>query len=545
MVNIKFMKDVAIPMRDGLNLAGNVWLPDVPGKYPVILGFTGFGKDAPWSEHIGTDWGWNVAYEPWSPTLFNKVVFEANDPEFWCNYGYGIAVVDPRGLNRSPGTLARAEIDGPPGEYAMIAEGRWARDQYDTIEWMAQQDWCDGNIALSGVSVYGFSQWRVAGLNPPHLKCINPWEAMTNFYRDCMFPGGMPEIKFTQPSGEFCHPMGVPEEAWPAPGNENPPEKVEMEEDDFLQMITLPALICCNWTDHGCHARGILRAYQKISSEHKWMYTHGRLKWAEFYTSEARVIRKMFFDCFLKGTDNRILSTPSVRLGIMENEEKYTVRYEQGYPVPGTVNTKLFLDAGTGTMGKTPAIKKCSAGYKADRPGCVRFEYVFEEDTEIIGPSALHLSVSTDASDDMDLFVTMRKFDTEGKEVHLDTWIARHNTPVALGWLRLSHRELDPEKSTEIEPYLKHVIGEGDKVKQGEIVECDIPILCAGFLFRKGEKLTVEVGGLYRSGERLENQPFDYDNSVNKGNHTLYTGGEYGSYIIIPLCKFDPQRFVV
>src|SRR3989304_2704964 len=76
----------------------------------------------------------------------------------------------------------------------------------------------------------------------------------------------------------------------------------------------VPILICGTWAAHGVHTRGSFRAWRKVSSEYKWLYTHGRQKWAEFYASEARMYRKMFFDHFLKGIDDRILKMPRVRL---------------------------------------------------------------------------------------------------------------------------------------------------------------------------------------------------------------------------------------
>jgi predicted acyl esterase len=74
--------------------------------------------------------------------------------------------------------------------------------------------------------------------------------------------------------------------------------------------------------------------------------------------------------------------------------------------------------------------------------------------------------------------------------------------PMALGWLRLSHRELDHDKSTPWEPYLKSVVGPGQKVRPGDIVPCDIPLLPTSTLFRKGETLKLDISGIYRGGER-------------------------------------------
>ncbi|MCL2492744.1 MAG: CocE/NonD family hydrolase, partial [Clostridiales bacterium] len=347
MNGIRTMTEVAVPMRDGLNLAVNIFLPDAPGKYPCIMTFTSFGKDANWGPQHD---GWGFAYEPWSPSVTGSAVFEANDPEFWCRYGYALMVVDPRGFSHSPGLQAHGEIDGAPGEFAIMAEGRWARDQYDTIEWAAGQEWSNGNIGLSGVSLLAFSQWRIAGLKPPHLKCINPWEGMTDYHRDCMAPGGVQESKFTIPTGEFCHKMAGVETSWPAPENEDPPKTELMAEDDFLEMIDLPALICGNWTDHGCHTRGTFRAFRKISSEQKWLFTHGRQKWATFYSSEARTFRMLFFDHFLKGTDDRILEIPRVSLMVMEDVDTYQTRWATDYPVPEAKLTTLYPDASSGKL---------------------------------------------------------------------------------------------------------------------------------------------------------------------------------------------------
>ena len=67
---MKVEKDVPIPMRDGVKLAANIYRPGKPGQYPVIMAFTGFGKDGFWSEkHCG----WQVAYEPGNPTVTGSI----------------------------------------------------------------------------------------------------------------------------------------------------------------------------------------------------------------------------------------------------------------------------------------------------------------------------------------------------------------------------------------------------------------------------------------------------------------------------------------
>jgi hypothetical protein len=109
---------------------------------------------------------------------------------------------------------------------------------------------------------------------------------------------------------------------------------------------------------------------------------------------------------------------------------------------------------------------------------------------------------------------------------------------MALGWLRLSHRELDRDKSTPWEPYLKSVVGPGQKVRPGDVVPCEIPILPTSTLFRKDETLKLDISGIYRGREKVD-VPFGYTDTVNKGLHSIYTGGKFDSYLLIPI---SPKR---
>lgn len=527
MIGMKIEKDVPIPMRDGLKLSANIFRPEKPGKFPVIMAFTAFAKDRLWSSTFS---GWGLAYEPYSPTVTGSAAFESEDPAFWVPHEYALAIVDPRGFNRSPGQIRTADLDGAIGERALLYQGLWARDMYDTIEWAGRQEWSNGNVGMSGVSVLGFSQWRAAGLNPPHLKAIIPWEAMIDYHRDQMFRCGIPDTEWSK---LIARRQLLHNPAWPPPEKEDPPVPAEKEEDEFLADITVPALICATWSDHGCHTRGSFRAFRKISSKQKWLYTHGRQKWAEFYTAEAQTTRKLFFDHFLKGIDNRILDTPRIRLETRETLDKYTVRYADDFPIPGTRYRKLYLDATDHRLKFDKNRQESKASYDS-ASGKAIFDFTFEQDIELTGYMSLKLWGSPEEADDMDLFITLRKFDLNGNEVHFDSWVMPARYPVAFGWLRLSHRELDKEKSTPWEPYPKHILGPGEKVKPGEIVPCEIPILPSGTLFRKGETLRMVISGIYGGGEIVD-VPYGFNASVNQGTHSIYTGGKYDSYLLVPV----------
>ncbi|MGW3991937.1 CocE/NonD family hydrolase [Amycolatopsis sp. NPDC004772] len=130
--------DVPVPMRDGVTLATNVWLPDGPGRFPALLVRTPYGKD---------DAG--LYGNPKLPDVFALV--EA---------GYAVVAQDVRGTSRSPGTFVPHAHEGP--------------DSVDTLAWLAAQPWCDGAIGMWGGSYLGFSQWQAAARNVPALRAIAP-----------------------------------------------------------------------------------------------------------------------------------------------------------------------------------------------------------------------------------------------------------------------------------------------------------------------------------------------------------------------------------
>ena len=165
-------KDVAIPMRDGAVIYADVFLPDVPGKIPAIMNLSVYQKDKLWVPPDDLEEKPNP-YMNW----------ESGNPLWWCPRGYAIVRVDARGSGKSTG---RSE----PSSYAE------SLDYYDAVEWMAKRPWCSGNIGTLGISYLAASQWRLANLNPPSLKCILPWEGRADQYRDQAYHGGIFAIGF-------------------------------------------------------------------------------------------------------------------------------------------------------------------------------------------------------------------------------------------------------------------------------------------------------------------------------------------------------------
>jgi len=136
--SVKLDINVGARMRDGVTLYADVYRPDDNAKHPAILVRSPYNK----SETTG-----NVLSGYMSPYKFARA-------------GYVMVIQDLRGTGVSEGEF-----------YARRAE---ANDGYDSVEWLADQPWCNGNVGMCGLSHLGFTQWAAAKSQPPHLKTICP-----------------------------------------------------------------------------------------------------------------------------------------------------------------------------------------------------------------------------------------------------------------------------------------------------------------------------------------------------------------------------------
>ncbi len=146
-------------MRDGVKLHTNVYLPTDKSDFPLpaILVRTPYGADF-WDFH-------------------SSEVFCITD-----THRYILVVQDTRGRFLSEGIDSVFLDDG-------WRDGKW--DGYDAVEWIAEQEWCNGKVGMWGGSALGITQYLAAGACPPHLVCCFPIVASWNMYVDCTFPGGV------------------------------------------------------------------------------------------------------------------------------------------------------------------------------------------------------------------------------------------------------------------------------------------------------------------------------------------------------------------
>jgi putative CocE/NonD family hydrolase len=153
-----------------------------------------------------------------------------------------------------------------------------------------------------------------------------------------------------------------------------------------------------------------------------------------------------------------------------------------------------------------------------------------EKETEITGPIMLKLWVSS-TSEDMDIFVSLRNIGPDGKDV---CEVGQHGQPVPCvtkGWLRASHRKLDPEKSLPERPY--HCHNERQWLSPGEIVECQVEVWPTSMVFKKGHRIRIDV----QPRDGVGSAPYTHFHAdYNAGaRNTVYAGGDRPSFLLLPV----------
>jgi putative CocE/NonD family hydrolase len=302
-----------------------------------------------------------------------------------------------------------------------------------------------------------------------------------------------------------------------------------------LEDIVTPAFIVASWSDHGLHSRGSLEAYRRIKSKHKYLLVHGRKKWSHYYTPGNVERLRQFFDHFLRGTDDNVLSWPPVSLEIRRSAYEWTQRDENEWPLARTRYVPLYLDARSNSLKPELVGQESVARYDSEnKDDAAVFDYVFPEATELTGPMKLRLWVEAESATDMDLFVAIQKTDAFGRLVPFMFYACFDNGPVALGWLRVSHRALDEARSTPERPVHSHL--REDMLTPGVPVPVDIEIWPSSTYFEAGERLRVVIKGSDVYAESPPHLPFARHTDLrNRGIHIIHTGGDFDSHLLIPV----------
>jgi predicted acyl esterase len=561
--------DIPIEMDDGLVLRADVFRPDPDGTFPVILSYGPYAKGLAFQEGYPDQWRLMTSQHPdvaaGSSNRYQN--WEVVDPEKWVPDGYAVVRVDSRGCGRSPG-------------YIDVFSPRETDDLVACIEWAGTRPWSTGKVGLNGISYYAINQWHAASRQPEHLAAICVWEGAADFYRDMTHHGGIlctffanwydMQVKTVQ---HGLGSRGAVSELTEAPVTGDVDlSDAELErnaadladdmrshplDDDFhgdrspdWSRIEVPLLSAGNWGGQGLHLRGNVEGFVRSATPLKWLEIHGLEHWTNFYTDYGVGLQKLFFGRFLKDEDTGWDDRAPVSLQI-RHLDRFEERHAGAWPLPATEWTTLYLDGSESELSPTEPADAGQVPYDATGSGVTFLLEPFETETEITGPLALKLFVSSETRD-ADIFAVVRVFDPDGDEVTFQGAIDPH-TPIAQGWLRASHRRVDPELSLPYRPY--HTHDRVEPLNPGEVYELDIEIWPTSIVVPADHRLGLSVRGndyeyegdlgeaslatfknkLTGCGPFLHDDPLDRPLEVFGGTVTIHTGPHHPSALLVPV----------
>ncbi len=544
-------KDVMVQMRDGVHLAVDIYRPDTQGKeFPAILSFGHHGKEL---QEVVRWWPKPQAY--WDTPLWDGCM-EAGDIDYVVTRGYISVVPEPRGRGKSEG------MGSPNLEIT---------DIYDTIEWVAAQQWCDGNVGMMGPSVYSRSQYYVAPLAPPHLKALNPAESAGDS-RD-YFNGIFDCIRFAISSGRHGNDSG------PAPFNSIiSPRMLNLPDIDarlreafnhpdikynskWYSLLKYPtrdpanfdALLSSFHPGESFDRKGTSLTIGDLANRIKipiWMGTPWNTRLYIWVTFEAwenvgtpRDNKKLtvlppsfpnrpysqyqdeivrWYDYWLKGIDNGVMDEPPIKLFVM-GVNKW--RFENEWPLARTEWTKFYLHPG-GLLSTHPVKGMCGpdtftqpAPYLDPTVYCLTYRTKpLKEDTEVTGPIALYLDASIDL-DDTNWMVDLVDIDSEDNKML-----------VSSGALKAAFRALDKAKSKPYQPI--HPRRDPVPVPPNEVIEYAIAMMPTSNVFKRNHRIELIVRNQDDLLSRLGVWGVYYLPFMRTVTHNIHFGH---SYLLLPI----------
>ena len=368
--------ETGIPMRDGVELAADVYLPAGGGPAPTIVTITPYGKD---------------------------IVFCVSDAELFQAHGYSFVSVDCRGRGKSEGEWT-AFVNDP-------------QDGHDVIEWVAAQPWSTGKVGMTGLSYMGWAQWAAASQRPPHLTCLVSNSAAGRWQQEIPYTDGAFQLYFawwsystrrriqeTRPAlswGEVLEtlPYGALGDTlvdgtggtWELVSRHDTLDETwrALRFDDIYGQIDVPCLHVTGWYDLE-DLNGAFHHYEHMAAASPaatdqyllvgpWSHVGTRFPSREYggvdygpdaaHDMEAEHLR--FFDHWLKGGGDGITEVPRVRVFEPGTNQW---RSADSWPLSRTVRT-LHLEAAAGSgsdpekggrLRDDPATAESTVAYRYD-----------------------------------------------------------------------------------------------------------------------------------------------------------------------------------
>jgi putative CocE/NonD family hydrolase len=492
-----------ITVRDGIQLHYTVVRPAGPGPFPTLLTYDGY----------------DAGFDPDSGYIEEYV------PD-----GYAFIGVSLRGSGCSGGVWD-------------FFQPKEATDGYDVIEWIAQQPWSNGRVAMIGKSYPGITQLFVGATRPPHLVAIAPGHTFGDIYRDIAYPGGIFNYGFnvlwsfvSQPyysENALLQKTAAGDQVCAANIANRPQSKAntpfiqsiqhqwddslirERSPGDMVQRINVPTWTVAAWQDEQVGAREV-DWISRMRAPVYGIVSNGSHSVYRYPPALAELHR--FMDHFVKGADNGFEDRPG-RFQVwwetngsrapsftswtdtwpVRSRTRRLVLDEGGALTPPRSKREVqpggsdsFVYAGpTGTGQPNAAYGEARLPdhqffAEIPRPPGSYVDYTtapLTRDQPMLGTASVDLWISSTAPD-TDLQVTLTEVRPDGQE-----------TFVQQGWLRASHRKLDPRRSTATRPYQTHQQADQEYLVPGQATPVRIEVFPFGHVFRAGSsiRLTIEA----------------------------------------------------
>ena len=549
--------DVGVEMRDGTVLRADVYRPDAPGRYPVLLQRTPYSKD-----------GENCVEQ-------GRRLAER---------GYVVVQQDVRGRYRSDGEFQ-------PGFFS--ADHRDAEDGYDTVEWAAGLPWSTGKVGTFGGSYCGWTQWELAHTRPPHLAAMIPsaiaanlldremsgvlrlgrvlWWSVNTLAPDVRLRlGDEPGPTTTDEAERLYLERDRNKWLWHLPLAEIPDDVLSgvgkhwrswladhaSDHFGFLERhrdVAVPALTTTGWYDQqigaiknftGMRANGMTeeaRTGQRLIVgpwSHTTDFSSSQVGELDFGPESVRDFYQMADDWFghwLKGESTGVEEWPPVQLFVMGANRW---RSEDDWPLARTEYTDYYLHGG-GMLAQRQPSDDPPESYDYDPRDPVMTLYSppgqqepqdqraldgrrdilvyqtdpVEEPVEVTGPITVHLWASSSARD-TDFVVKL-----------VDVWPDGFVQEVCYGIVRARYRESFASPSL-IEP--------------GRVYEYTIQVNPTSNLFRRGHRIRLDVSSSdFPNFDRNHNTGGDdyFESTLVTARQTVYHDRERPSRVVLPVIR--------
>jgi putative CocE/NonD family hydrolase len=543
-------RDVMVTMRDGVQVAVNIYRPDASGPFPALLAADSYQKD--------------LDDLPLLPIFHMR---ETNDIEYFVSRGYTFVHSDSRGTGHSP-----------VGQFDLFGQ-EMQNDLYDLVEWIAAQPWCTGKVGMLGESLLAWSQWFAAVQQPPHLACILPWDAGADLYRDVAWHGGMMAVGFPtlwhmweirghyrlgwaarDPGFAPANPeMGEWDMVWHVINHPTYDEFWKLRNPDFSK-IQCPVFVVGALHKVGLHLRGVVRSYEELKTPKRMMLVHGLFdgdEMAIFNSPEMQLLMLRWYDHWLKDNDTGLMQEPPVSI-FVRGAEVY--REESEWPLARTDYRKLYFHPGP--SGAVDSLNDGLLSWDPPTESDSSFTYSYpdqdwthfsgggtavieengvvygqrriptfttaplEEDLEISGNIVLVLYASTDQKN-TDFFCRLVDQLPDSEQI---PGMPPAGRILTRGWLEASHACTKSEELSK--PYRPYYLHDYPKpVEPGRIHKYEIEVWPTCNLFKKGHRIRIDVA----CGDSPALDFGGHYYGIKVGADTYYHDKEHPSHMILPV----------